>query len=71
MTDVTIHVASSEWCVHFVITLTQIPIGPWLLFNSSDEVKAKVFRGGTLVPSKLSGMKSTSADGGSAASTCT
>jgi hypothetical protein len=46
MTDVTVHVASSEWCVHFVITLTQIPIGPWLLFNSSDEVKAKVFRWG-------------------------
>lgn len=43
MTDVTAHVASSGWCVHFVITLTQISIEPWLLFDSSDEIKAKVF----------------------------
>jgi hypothetical protein len=46
MTDVTVHVASSAWCVHFVITITQIPLEPWLLFGSSDEIKAKVFTWG-------------------------
>jgi hypothetical protein len=44
MTDVTVNVASSEWCVHFVVTSTQTPIGPWLLFESSEEIKTKVFR---------------------------
>jgi hypothetical protein len=43
MTDVTVNVASSEWCVHFVVTTTQVPIGPWLLFESSEEIKMKVF----------------------------
>jgi hypothetical protein len=48
MTDVTIHVSTGDWCVHFVITATQIPIGPWLLFESSDEIKAKVFTWGSV-----------------------
>jgi hypothetical protein len=53
MTDLTVHVASSEWCVHFVITLTQTPIGPWLLFDSGDEVKAKVFTWGDVTTEQI------------------
>ena len=53
MTDVTVHVASSAWCVHFVITITQIPIGPWLLFDSNDEIKAKVFTWGDVTADQL------------------
>ncbi|HTF65101.1 MAG TPA: hypothetical protein VK638_20690 [Edaphobacter sp.] len=48
MTDVTVHVLQGEWCVHFVITATQVPIGPWLLFESSEEIKAKVFSWGAV-----------------------
>jgi hypothetical protein len=43
MTYITVHIASNDWCVHFVVTATQIPVGPWLLFDSNDEIKAKVF----------------------------
>jgi hypothetical protein len=50
---VTVHVASSAWCVHFVITITQIPIGPWLLFDSNDEIKAKVFTWGDVTADQL------------------
>jgi hypothetical protein len=46
MTDITVHIASNDWCVHFVVTATQIPVGPWLLFDSNDEIKAKVFTWG-------------------------
>jgi hypothetical protein len=46
MTDVTVNVLKGEWCVHFVITATQVPVGPWLLFESNDEIKAKVFSWG-------------------------
>lgn len=53
MTDVTVHVASSEWCVHFIITATQIPIGPWLLFDSSDEIREKVFVWGNVSAAEL------------------
>jgi hypothetical protein len=53
MTDVTVHVASSSWCVHFVITTTQTPIGPWLLFDSSDEIRAKVFAWGNVTTGQL------------------
>jgi hypothetical protein len=53
MTDVTVHIASSEWCVHFVITITQIPIGPWLLFDRSDEIKAKVFTWGNVTAQQI------------------
>jgi hypothetical protein len=48
MTDITVHIASNDWCVHFVVTATQIPIGPWLLFDSNDEIKAKVFTWGNV-----------------------
>jgi hypothetical protein len=53
MTDVTVHVASTAWCVHFVITITQIPIGPWLLFDSSNEIKAKVFTWGDVTAEQI------------------
>jgi hypothetical protein len=53
MKDMTVHIASSEWCVHFVITITQIPIGPWLLFDSSDEIKAKVFTWGHVTAQQI------------------
>jgi len=53
MTDVTVHVASSEWCIHFVITLTQTPIGPWLLFDSSEDIKSKVFRWGSVAEEEI------------------
>jgi hypothetical protein len=43
---VIIHITGSGWCVHFVVTATQIPIGPWLLFDSSEEIVAKVFAWG-------------------------
>ena len=46
MTDITVHIASNDWCVHFVVTATQIPVGPWLLFDSNDEIKSKVFTWG-------------------------
>ena len=46
MTDITVHIASNDWCLHFVVTATQIPVGPWLLFDSNDEIKAKVFTWG-------------------------
>jgi hypothetical protein len=39
ITDVTVNVASSGWCVHFVVTSSQVPIGPWLLFESSEDIK--------------------------------
>jgi hypothetical protein len=42
MTDVTVHVLKGEWCVHFVITATQVPIGPWLLFESSEEICSRL-----------------------------
>jgi hypothetical protein len=53
MTDVTAHIASSGWCVHFVITATQNPIGPWLLFDSSDEIREKVFVWGNVSAAEL------------------
>lgn len=53
MTNVTAHVAGSAWCVHFVITATQIPVGPWLLFDSSDEIRAKVFKWGNVTTEQL------------------
>jgi hypothetical protein len=43
MTDITVHIASNDWCVHFVVTATQIPVGPWLLFDSNDEIKGKIW----------------------------
>jgi hypothetical protein len=53
MTDVTVNVASSGWCVHFVVTSTQVPIGPWLLFESSEEVKTKVFHWGSVTDQEM------------------
>jgi hypothetical protein len=53
MTDITVHIASNDWCVHFVVTATQIPVGPWLLFDSNDEIKAKVFAWGHVAEEDL------------------
>jgi hypothetical protein len=53
MTDITVHIASNDWCVHFVVTATQIPVGPWLLFDSNDEIKAKVFTWGHVAEEDL------------------
>jgi hypothetical protein len=53
MIDITVHIASKEWCVHFVVTATQIPVGPWLLFDSNDEIKAKVFTWGQVAEEDL------------------
>ena len=35
------------------MTATQIPVGPWLLFDSNDEIKAKVFTWGHLTEEHL------------------
>ena len=53
MTEITVHIASSHWCVHFVVSATQIPVGPWLLFDSNDEIKAKVFNWGHVAEENL------------------
>jgi len=53
MTDVTVNAASSEWCIHFVVTSTQIPIGPGLLFETSEEIKTKVFRWGSVTVEEM------------------
>jgi hypothetical protein len=53
MTDVTVHIASKDWCVHFLVTTTQTPVGPWLLFESNDEIKAKVFTWGHVAEEEL------------------
>jgi hypothetical protein len=53
MTDITVHLASNDWCVHFVVTATQIPVGPWLLFDSNDEIKAKLFTWGHVAEEDL------------------
>jgi hypothetical protein len=53
MTDITVHIASNDWCVHFVVTDTQKPVGPWLLFDSNDEIKAKVFTWGHVAEEDL------------------
>jgi hypothetical protein len=41
------------WCVHFVVTSSQVPIGPWLLFESSEEVKTKMFHWGTATDEEM------------------
>jgi hypothetical protein len=51
MTDITVHIASKDWCVHFGVTATQIPVGPW--FDSNDEIKAKVFTWGQVAEEDL------------------
>jgi hypothetical protein len=53
MTDVTVNVASSGWCVHFVVTSSQVPIGPRLLFESSEDIKTKVFHWGTVTDEEM------------------
>jgi hypothetical protein len=53
VTDATVHVAGGSWCVHFVITTTQTPIGPWLLFGSSDEIRVKVFTWGNVTTEQV------------------
>jgi hypothetical protein len=36
-----------------VVTASQIPVGPWLLFDSNDEIKAKVFTWGHVAEEDL------------------
>jgi hypothetical protein len=36
-----------------VVTSDQIPIGPWLLFESSEEIKTKVFRWGSVTDEEM------------------
>jgi hypothetical protein len=53
MTEITVHIASSHWCIHCVVTATQIPVGPGLLFDSNDEIKAEEFTWGHVAEEEL------------------
>jgi hypothetical protein len=58
------------WCVHFVITITQIPVGRWLLFDRRAEIKEKVFTWGDISAEQIRQYETALRHGGSATSTC-
>jgi hypothetical protein len=52
MHRVLVNVASSDWAVHFIAPDGKTRIGPWLLFDSHDEVR-EILRWGGITPQEL------------------
>ena len=52
MHRVLVNVASSDWAVHFISPDGKTRIGPWLLFDSHEEVLA-ILRWGDITPDEL------------------
>lgn len=53
MPPVSVTIISSEWSVNFIGPDGQTRVGPWLLFDSHDEVKAKVLAWGNVTAEEL------------------
>lgn len=52
MHRVLVNIASGDWSVHFIGPDGQTRIGPWLLFDTHDEVR-KILRWGNITPEEL------------------
>ena len=53
MPPITVQIKSSKWSVTFTGPDGQIRVGPWLLFNSHEEVRTKVLRWGNISTEEL------------------
>jgi hypothetical protein len=49
---VLVNIAAGDWAVHFIGPDGQTRVGPWLLFDSGNEVKA-ILRWGGITPDQL------------------
>ena len=48
MSPVSVTIMSGDWSVSFIGPDGRTPVGPWLLFDSHEEVKTKVLRWGNI-----------------------
>lgn len=52
MPRILVNIQSSEWSVHFMAADCKTRIGPWLLFDTHDEVR-EILRWGNITPEEL------------------